>query len=235
MSSPPLSGLFEHLKAACPAAWRAYTRHEFVARLGDGSLPDAAFRHYLAQDYLFLIHYARALGLAVYKADRLQEIRGTLGVLKAIVDVEMGLHVAYCARWGLSEAEMEAVAEDDATLAYTRFVLERGAAGDLLDLHVAMAPCVVGYAEIGRALAADPATKRDGNSYADWIEMYAGTEYGAVADEAVRQLDALYARRAGPGRLPELEKNFAAATRLESAFWQMGLNAAAAAASPAGR
>ncbi len=34
----------------------------------------------------------------------------------------------------------------------TRFVLDRGMAGDLLDLHVALAPCVLGYAEIGTAL-----------------------------------------------------------------------------------
>jgi thiaminase/transcriptional activator TenA len=219
-------GLFERLKAACPAEWRAYTGHEFVRRLGRGTLPEAAFRHYLAQDYLFLIHYARALGLAIYKADRLGDVRSALTVLKAIVEVEMGLHVSYCARWGLDEAGMEAVPEDDATLAYTRYVLERGSAGDLLDLHVAMAPCVVGYAEIGRALAADPATKRDGNPYLDWIEMYAGAEYGEVAAQAVRQLDELYRRRAGPGRLPELERSFAAATRLEASFWQMGLNAA---------
>jgi thiaminase/transcriptional activator TenA len=219
-------GLFDRLKAACPAEWRAYTGHEFVRRLGRGTLPEAAFRHYLAQDYLFLIHYARALGLAIYKADRLGDVRSALAVLKAIVEVEMGLHVSYCARWGLDEAGMEAVPEDDATLAYTRYVLERGSAGDLLDLHVAMAPCVVGYAEIGRALAADPATRRDGNPYLDWIEMYAGAEYGEVAAQAVRQLDELYRRRAGPGRLPELERSFAAATRLEASFWQMGLNAA---------
>ena len=220
------SRLFDRLKAACPAEWRAYTEHEFVRRLGDGSLPEAAFRHYLAQDYLFLVHYARALGLAIYKSDRIEEIRSALSVLKAIVEVEMGLHVAYSARWGLDETAMTSVPEDEATLAYTRFVLERGGAGDVLDLHVAMAPCVVGYAEIGRALAADPATRAAGNPYRDWIEMYAGAEYGAVAAEAAAQLDALYARRAGPGRLPELQKTFAAATRLEASFWQMGLDAA---------
>ena len=32
------------------------------------------------------------------------------------------------------------------------FVLERGMAGDLLDLHVALAPCIVGYAEIAAEL-----------------------------------------------------------------------------------
>ena len=38
-------------------------------------------------------------------------------------------------------------------LAYTRYVLELGLAGDALDLMVALAPCIAGYAEIGAMLA----------------------------------------------------------------------------------
>ncbi len=56
---------------------------------------------------------------------------------------------------------MSAATEAGATVAYTRFVLERGLAGDLLDLLTALAPCIVGYAEIGRELADDPATRLD--------------------------------------------------------------------------
>ena len=60
--------LFDHLKEACAWEWNRYIRHEFVGRLGDGTLPESAFRHYLQQDYLFLIHFARAYALAGYKA-----------------------------------------------------------------------------------------------------------------------------------------------------------------------
>ena len=146
--------------------------------------------------------------------------------MSALVDTEMKLHVTYCAEWGLSEADMEALPEDKANLAYTRFVLERGSAGDLLDLQVALAPCVVGYGEIGRALADDPATKRDGNPYADWIAMYAGEEYQEVTAAAISALDALMARRGGEGRMPGLIETFRMATVLEADFWQMGLDAA---------
>ncbi len=57
-----------------------------------------------------------------------------------MADQEMKLHVAYCAGWGLSEADMAAEPEAQATMAYTRYVLEKGLAGDLLDLQVALAP-----------------------------------------------------------------------------------------------
>ena len=64
------------------------------------------FRHYLIQDYLFLIHFARAWALAAFKADDLTEIRGATAALSGIVDVEMDLHVGFCGDWGLTEAEL---------------------------------------------------------------------------------------------------------------------------------
>ena len=195
----------------------------FVAGLANGTLPEA-FKYYLGQDYLLLIHFAWAYGLAVFKADRLEDMRGFCCHLRYL-DVEMGLHVQYCADWGLTEAEMAELPEDPACMAYTRYVMERGLAGDMLDLHVALAPCVVGYGVIGSRLAADPATKRDGNPYLAWIEMYAGEEYQEVARSAAVHLDVLASRRGGEDRFAALAKTFEAATVLERDFWQMGLNA----------
>ena len=65
---------FERLKTAASAEWRAYTEHPFTNGLADGSLAEAAFRHYLVQDYLFLIEFARAYALAVYKSPRLTDM-----------------------------------------------------------------------------------------------------------------------------------------------------------------
>jgi thiaminase/transcriptional activator TenA len=227
------AGLFARLREACRGAWVDYVRHPVVLPLGARTLPASCFRHYLVQDYLFLIHFARAYGLAAYKAETLEDVRAAAAGLSAIVDREIGLHVAYCREWGMTEAEVAAAEEAAATMAYTRYVLETGSAGDLLDLQVALAPCIVGYAEIGRTLAADPAAVRDGNAYASWIAMYAGEDYQAVAAAHVAQMDTLFARRGGPGRMPRLIGSFARATRLERAFWDMGLAAAGAGTRPA--
>ncbi|UUX50838.1 thiaminase II [Nisaea acidiphila] len=223
----PAGSYLDRLIAAAPEAWKAYTGHAFVAGMADGTLPESAFRHYLGQDYLFLIHFARAYGLAVYKSDRLEDMRAASAVISGILDVEMGLHVEYCAGWGLTEPEMAALPEDPACMAYTRFVLERGMAGDVLDLHVALAPCVVGYGVIGARLASDPATQRDDNPYLAWIEMYAGEEYQDVAKGAAAHLEELASRRGGEARFAELARTFEAATILERDFWQMGLDAVA--------
>ena len=221
--------VFSALKASCPELWDAYVRHDFVRALGAGDLAEACFRHYLGQDYIFLIHFARAYALAAFKSDELDDLRGAAATLHALIDSEIALHVKYCAGWGLSEAEMAALPEAAANLAYTRFVLDAGMAGDLLDLLVALAPCVMGYAEIGTWLAADPASDRtDQNPYHDWIALYAGAEYQEVARGACAQLDRVAARRLGAEptaspRWARLAETFGTATRLEVGFWDMGL------------
>ena len=218
------NSLFARLRAAAGVDWRRYAEHDFVRRLGAGTLPEACFRHYLIQDYLFLIHFARAYALAVYKSETLADMRHAALGVNAIIGTEMNLHVAFCREWGLDEAAMAATPEAPATMAYTRYVLERGMAGDLLDLYAALAPCMVGYGEIGWRLANDPGTGLDGNPYRAWIETYAGPGYQEVADGAVLNLDRLMAARGGENRFPALARTFRDATRLEIGFWDMGLS-----------
>ncbi|MDA0230575.1 MAG: TenA family protein [Proteobacteria bacterium] len=225
MSEHSNGSLFVSLREANADAWRNFTAHPFVKALADGSLPETAFRHYLIQDFLFLRHFARAYGLAAYKAESLEEIRAASQGLQAILNVEIGLHEAYCADWGVDSATLESALEDSATLAYTRYVLERGMAGDLLDLYVALAPCVIGYGEIGARLIADNSTRMKGNRFAAWIEMYGGKDYQTISADAVHLLDRVGKARGADLRITALSRTFGEATRLEAAFWQMGLAA----------
>src|SRR6516164_2319793 len=179
-----MPALIPRLVKAAEEKWRAYTRHQFVLLLAAGDLPAACFRRYLVQDYLFLLHFARAWGLAVYKSDTLPEMRRAQRLVAAMLDTEIGLHLDYCRRWGLSEMAISAAPEERATVAYTRFVLDRGVAGDRLDLEVSLAPCIVGYAVIATERMADPGTQLDGNRYRELLDIYAGAEYQKLAREA---------------------------------------------------
>lgn len=220
-----MSGLFERLRDAAASDWQDYTRHAFVEQMIDGSLPEAAFRHYLIQDYIFLVHFSRAYALAAFKAEDIGEIRDCLAIATAIVNEEMQLHIRLCAEWGLSEDDLAKADEDNACMAYTRYVLERGLSGDALDLMVALAPCMLGYWDIGQYAANAPHLKREDNPYCVWIDEYASEGYGEVAEKAMARLDKLAARTMTEARFESLVKTFAQATRLESAFWQMGLDA----------
>jgi thiaminase/transcriptional activator TenA len=213
---------FDRLKLDAAAEWRAYAEHPFTDAMADGTLPQAGFRHYLVQDYLFLIEFARAYALAVYKAPTVADMREAAAAVSAILDVEMSLHIKLCAGWGLKPQDIERAPAATETLAYTRYVLDTGMRGDFLALHVALAPCVIGYAEIGTRLAANPGALDPGNPYRLWIEEYAGAAYQGVAADARARLDRLAERYLTPAREVELAAIFREATRLEADFWEMG-------------
>ena len=216
---------FERLKSAAAAEWRLYTEHSFTNAMAEGTLAPAAFRHYLVQDYLFLIEFARAYALAAYKSPTLADMREAAAGLSAILDVEMDLHVKLCAGWGLSPADLERAEPAPEMLAYTRYVLDAGMRGDLLALKTALAPCVIGYAEIAVRLSARPEADAATNPYRVWIAEYAGAPYREVAAKAQAHLEALAKRYATPAREAELIAIFREATRLEADFWQMGWRA----------
>ncbi|MCX7384360.1 MAG: TenA family protein [Alphaproteobacteria bacterium] len=222
---PLETGLFGRLRRDAGSDWSAYVGHRFVRELATGQLAEPAFRHFLKQDYLFLIHFARAFALAAFKSDTLADLRSATAMVTAIVDVEMPLHVTYCRDWGLTEAQMEAEPEAMECVAYTRFVIDRGLAGDRLDLEVALAPCLVGYAEAVMHRLADTATVRSGNRYDAWMEAYSGAGYHASVSDAIARLDRIGASRGAEARYPALLETFRTATRLEAAFWDMALAA----------
>lgn len=211
---------FTQMKHYSPE-WESYVDHEFVRQLADGSLPKACFQHYLQQDYAFLIQFTRAWALAVYKSRTLTEMREAQAGINAMLDLEIGLHIDYCQQWGISEEQLAKVDESPACVAYTRYVLDCGMSGGLADLYAALLPCIYGYAEIGqRLIQLTPVTD---NPYQPWIDMYASDEYQAVANAAKTKFNWL-CKEVSKTKLDELQNIFRTATRMEVAFWQMGLD-----------
>ena len=224
MSAPVYGRSFALWREACAEPWQAYTRHAFVEGLGDGTLPREGFLNYLRQDYVFLIHFARAWSLAVVKAGTLAEMQAASATVHGLLHGEMALHVAICEAAGIPRAALAATEEAPQNLAYTRYVLEVGYSGDFLDLLAALAPCVLGYGEIGARLIV-----QGGDSpYRDWIETYGGAEYQQMCRDTGALIDRAVADRLGPApealpRWGQLAHRFATATRLEAAFWGLGL------------
>ncbi|MEM1006067.1 MAG: thiaminase II [Pseudomonadota bacterium] len=216
---------FALMRDAADRPWRDYTRHAFVEGMKDGSLPRQAFLHYLRQDYVFLIHFSRAWALAVVKSETHAEMLTAVGTVNALVAEEMQLHISICEAAGISQEALFATPERAENLAYTRFVLEAGYSGDLLDLLVALAPCVMGYGEIGTRLASEATS----GTYRDWINTYAGDDYQSACKAVGALLDQALTRRIGADfeaapRWDRLCQTFRTATELEVNFWQMGLS-----------
>lgn len=56
-------------------------------------------------------------------------------------------------------------------------MLDVGNTEDWFALHIAMAPCLIGYGVIAQRLYDNPLTKREGNIYWNWIENYVADDY----------------------------------------------------------
>lgn len=236
---PTCSHVFTALCSSTPALWAEYTHHPFVRQLQHATLPRANFLLYLKQDFLFLRHYTRAWALAVVKSTTQLEMRVACQMVHALGVDEIQLHIAECGAMGVSQQELWAEEERQENMAYTRYVLDAGIAGDLVDLLAALMPCVLGYGEIGRRLA-DATRVADGSEYerevqrglahpyGQWIDTYGGGEYqelcarvGDMFDAAVR--DRLGEKYQESPRWKDVCDRFRTGVRLETAFWDMAL------------
>lgn len=199
--------------------WLDYVEHPFVQQVADGTLPKACFQHYLKQDYRFLFQYSRAISLGIYKAERFDDIHFAQQMNAGLLS-EIQLHIDYCKQWGIAEAELFATEESPACVAYTRYVLDCGLKGGLAELYTTLAPCAIGYAEIARCI--QPRSVAN-NPYQSWIDTYAGAEFQADSQRLADYLDTL-CQPLNTAQQTNLQQIFNTACRMESAFWQMGLD-----------
>lgn len=190
----------------CAGTAAAALAHPFVRGLGDGSLPAAAFRHYVGQDAFFLQCFARGYALALARSPDLDALLA-FAELVAGVREELRLHTAYAAGWGV---DLTRVSPAPATLAYTDFLLATAAVEGTGVTCAAMAPCMRLYAHLGGSLDAASAGR-----YADWVTTYADPGFEALAGRLEALLDR-HAPACDPERLREVYRR---AMDLELAFF----------------
>jgi len=114
--------------------------------------------------------------------------------------------------------------ESAACVAYTRYLLDCGATGGLAEIYAAITPCAVGYAQIARDIT-ENYPRLANNPYQTWIDTYASEDFQKEAEETSAFLTALCADFT-PTQQNHIQHIFTTATRMEIAFWQMGLDLA---------
>jgi len=217
--------IFNLLKENHKDNWLLYTKHEFINKLSNDALKEEKFLNYLIQDYLFLIQFSKAWSLAILKSDNLEEMKIAASTVNDLINFEMELHITLCANYGISKSDLENADEENANIAYTRYVLELGYSGDFLDLLSALAPCVLGYGEIGlNCQNSNPKTLM----YKKWIETYSSIEYQDVCKNVSGLIDKAFLLRLGTNfentyKWKKINQIFKKATLLEVDFWNMAI------------
>ena len=217
--------VFSVLKEKNLKNWLLYTKHDFINLLTSDSLKEKCFLNYLIQDYLFLIQFSKAWSLAVLKSDTLDEMKISANTVNDLINFEMELHIKLCGSYNISKNDLENANEENENIAYTRYVLELGYSGDLLDLLSALAPCVLGYGEIGINAKN---LKLNTPMYQKWIDTYASDEYQDVCKNVANLIDQAFLLRLGSDYVNtykwiKVNKIFNKATLLEIDFWNMAL------------
>lgn len=214
--------LSDTLREQNDVIWERIFAHPFIAGLTDGSLPIEKFRYYLGQDYVYLVEYSRALALGVAKCPGLESMGRFAGLLHSTLDVEMDLHRAYAARFGLTPAELAATEAAPVTRAYTNHLLTVAYSGSLAEIAFALLPCQWGYWELGQRLAALGAPGSQ-PLYEEWVRTYSSPEYGSLAGWLRDHADSL-AEGLPDALLTRLAEHYRVSTRYEYLFWEMAHN-----------
>ena len=201
------------------ALQKAILEHPFVRGISDGSLDVEKFNHFIRQDYLYLIDYARVFAIAAARSPDLATVTKFAELLQGTLTWEMSLHRKYCASFGITEADLETTKAAPTTEAYSNYLLRVAYNGSYPELASALLPCFWGYSDIGLYLA-DKGKPAHAPLYAQWIDMYASPELKTLADWMRGMVDRL-AEGAGPEERARMEAAYVACSRYEYAFWEM--------------
>lgn len=185
-----------------PGEWRHATSHAFLEAVRDGSLPDSAFRTWLAQDYRFVFDLLRFQARLLSTAPRTGQRALAQGLVA--LDAELAWFEGHAARLGL---RLE-VASDPVTQAYGRRLLSY--AEDWPRGITALWTGERAYLESWRG--ALPGALQ----YREFVEHWTHPDFAAYVDELERLVGAAGAN----------EEAFLAVCALERDFWEMAWSSA---------
>ncbi|MCY4365220.1 MAG: thiaminase II [Chloroflexi bacterium] len=201
---------------------QAILEHPFVMGVGNGDLEVDKFKHYVLQDYVYLIDYSRVLAMAAARAPELDTMGWFARLLDETLNVEMDLHRSYCAEFGITTVELETTVPSPTTVSYTSYLLSVAHQGSFPELVASLVPCQWGYWEIGDHLARQ-GEPQDAPLYSQWIQMYTSPEFTELA-ETIRNLVNRLAERAGPDDVAAMGNAYLTSLRFEYMFWEMAYN-----------
>jgi thiaminase/transcriptional activator TenA len=216
------------LLAEAEPVWRAQYDHPFVTELADGTLDPDAFRHWVEQDYRYLLDYADVFSLAAADADNEATSARLAATAHRIREDELDLHREFAADYGLAPADLEAVEKAPTCQAYTDHLVRAAREGGLPTTAAAVYPCGQGYLDVADHMA----ERADGDHrYTPFIEKYTSDAFR----ETVAWLQDLVDRLAdaNPGARDRMRAAFHRSARLEHDFWEMAYTRETWSVSPA--
>ena len=198
--------------------WDECANTPFVREMQAGTLPFDCFKEYMIQDSIYLKHYARVYGKAIYHATTLRDIQLYYAMLNFVTDTESAVRLNYLSQFGMTDDDIERIAPLPENQNYIDFLLKIAERGDENEMIIAVLPCMLSYSYIFRKIADEPDTYK--SQYWDFIQDYADDIYAENCREwcnfASRKCEKL-----SKLQKDSLSKIFEKASLLEFDFWNM--------------
>jgi len=193
----------------------AILAHPFITGLTDGTLPEAAFAHFVVQDGLYLRDYARALAVVATRAPTPEAMQMFARHAADAVAAELELHSSLLPELGISAAEAEAAEPTPVNLAYTSYLLATTRGGSYAEGVGVVLPCYWIYWEVGKDLMRRGSPD---SRFQRWIDTYSADEFGDVVRDVIAEADRVGALLSEAERAV-VARHYRATSRYEWMFW----------------
>lgn len=202
---------YETVRGKTESIFQKITQHNFIKGLLDGSLPEDIFQFYVNQDSLYLATYKKVLSTVAIKCIQAEETQFFLESSTGILEVENALHETFLKReYHVNEPSPTC----QLYISYLTHIVETASIEVGL---AAVLPCFTIYKEVGDYILQHQ-TQHTNNPYQNWINTYAGEEFGKSVKKAI-EITNKYANHASNQSLLMMEKAFIKASKLEWMFW----------------
>ncbi len=198
--------------------WDKCATTPFVRELQGGTLSLDKFKNYMIQDSIYLKHYARIYGKAIYHSFVLKDIQMYYSILSFVTDTESAVRLSYLKQFGMTDDDIEEIEPLLECQYYIDFMLKIAENGNVCEILMAVLPCMLSYGYIFRKIAAMPNT--DKSRYFDFIQDYSEDKYieseEGWIDFANQKCEVLEIEEQ-----EKLSRIFMQASLLELDFWEM--------------
>jgi len=184
----------------------------FNEELMTGELLKSRFQFYIQQDAVYLGEFSRALSLIAARCINNPYTLDFIRFAEGSVVVEKALHEGYIKQFGLTQQ----VTASPTCQNYTQFLLTKASLDQVEVAMAAVLPCFWIYKRVGDYIYAEG--NKEANPYQEWINTYAGEEFGLLVEKAIAICDDV-ASQCSVTQQRQMTTAFVMASKLEWMFW----------------
>ncbi|WP_424244733.1 thiaminase/transcriptional activator TenA [Elusimicrobium posterum] len=198
--------------------WDKCVNTPFVQEMKAGTLPLEKFKNYIVQDSIYLKHYARVYGMAIYNSNLLKDIQTYYSILGFVQETESAVRIEYLKQFGLTDDDVEHIKAEPENRAYIDFMLKYAHGGNIPEILMAVLPCMLSYGYISGKIIEE--AEGQNSKYLNFIKDYSSEHYTEASKNICAFADAKCAG-ASEEEKTKLKEIFKEAGVLELGFWNM--------------